>query len=407
MDLFEKCRRFTRAQELMEAGIYPYFRAIAEHGCTKATIQGRQVIMIGSNNYLGLTHDPRVIEAASAATRRFGTSCTGSRFLNGTIELHEELESRLARFMKMEAAAVFSTGFMVNLGVISSLVGKNDVIFCDRENHASIIDGCRLAFGETKKFRHGDLAELERLLALCPEDAGKLVVVDGVFSMNGTITDLPAVVNLARRYGARVMVDDAHGVGVLGAGGRGTLEHFGLLGDATPSVDLVMGTFSKSLASIGGFIAGSEEVVHFIKHNARALIFSASPTPANTAAALAALDIIETEPWRIQNLNRIVNRVRTNFNELGYDTMGTETPIVPVLVGSDEDTFGFWKMLDERGIFANPVVSPGTPPGKGLIRTSYMATHQDDEIDRVLEVFSEIASIRNRACTASHSEQSN
>jgi 8-amino-7-oxononanoate synthase len=395
VDLFDKCRRFTRVHDLMAAGMYPYFRPIEEHGCTRATIQGREVIMIGSNNYLGLTHDQRVIQAALDATERYGTSCTGSRFLNGTLELHEELERRLARFMRMEAAAVFSTGFMVNLGVIASLVGKNDIILCDRENHASIIDGCRLAFGETRKFRHGDLADLERLLQTCPDEAGKLIVVDGVFSMNGTITDLPSVVALARRYGARVMVDDAHGIGVLGPGGRGTLEHFGLLDlPNCGGVDLVMGTFSKSLASVGGFIAGSASTIHYIKHTARALIFSASPTPANTAAAMAAVGIIEQEPERIRRLHSICNRVRSALNEQGYDTMGSETPIVPIMVGSDEDTFRFWKVLDEHGIFANPVVPPGTPAGKGLIRTSYMATHQDSEIDRVIEVFGIIASQR-------------
>lgn len=394
MDLFDKCRRFRRARELMQSGVYPYFRAIAEHDCTTATVKGRKVVMVGSNNYLGLTHDPRVVGAAQEATERYGTSCTGSRFLNGTLELHEELERRLAAFMKMEAAAVFSTGFMVNLGVLSSLVGKADVILCDRENHASIIDGARLAFGQTRKFRHGDMEDLERLLQECPDDSGKLIVVDGVFSMNGSITNLPAVVELARKYDARVMVDDAHGIGVLGEGGRGTLEHFGMTGDAACGVDLVMGTFSKSLASIGGFIAGSEEVVHYVKHHARALIFSASPTPANTAAAMAALDIIEQEPWRIEKLHKIVSRVRNTLGQMGYDTMGSETPIVPVLVGSDEDTFGFWKMLDDRGIFANPVVPPATPPGKALIRTSYMATHHDEEIDRVLEVFAELAKLR-------------
>jgi 7-keto-8-aminopelargonate synthetase-like enzyme len=238
------------------------------------------------------------------------------------------------------------------------------------------------------------LKELDRLLQTCPDNAGKLIVVDGVFSMNGTITDLPAVLALARRYGARVMVDDAHGIGVLGAGGRGTLEHFNLLDGNGPKVDLVMGTFSKSLASLGGFIAGDADVINFIKHSARALIFSASPTPAATAAALAAVDIIEHEPWRLRRLNQIVSRVRSTFNELGYDTMGSETPIVPVLVGSDEETFAFWKMLDERGIFANPVIPPGTPPGKGLIRTSYMASHRDDEVERVIEVFAEIAALR-------------
>jgi len=379
----------------MRDGVYPYFRAIGEHDCSTATVDGRKVVMVGSNNYLGLTHDPRVVNAAKEATERYGTSCTGSRFLNGTLELHEELERRLAAFMKMESAAVFSTGFMVNLGVLSSIVGKNDVIFCDRENHASIIDGCRLSFGQTRKFRHDDVEDLERLLQQCPESAGRLIVVDGVFSMNGSVTNLPAIVELARKYGARVMVDDAHGVGVLGDHGRGTLEHFGMSGDPACGVDLVMGTFSKSLASLGGFIAGSEEVVHFIKHHARALIFSASPTPASTAAAMAALDIIETEPWRIEQLKKIVTRVRSALQGMGFDTMGSETPIVPVLVGSDEATFGFWKMLDERGIFANPVVPPATRSGQGLIRTSYMATHSDSEIDRVLEVFAELAEMRS------------
>jgi 7-keto-8-aminopelargonate synthetase-like enzyme len=274
-------------------------------------------------------------------------------------------------------------------------VGKDDIILCDRENHASIIDGCRLAFGNTRKFRHDDMEDLERILKACPDTAGRLIVVDGVFSMNGTITNLPAILELARRYDARVMVDDAHGIGILGAGGRGTLEHFGLIGKEN-GVDLVMGTFSKSLASIGGFIAGSAEVIHFIKHTARALIFSASPTPAMTAAAMAALDIIETEPWRITRLNEIVHRARTAFTEMGYDTMGSETPIVPILMGSDEDTFAFWKMLDDRGIFANPVVAPGTPVGKGLIRTSYMASHKDEEIQRVIDVFEELARITGR-----------
>lgn len=401
VDLFDKCERFTRAKELMAKGIYPYFRAIGKHDCTRATIRGREVIMIGSNNYLGLTHDPRVIEAALDATRRYGTSCTGSRFLNGTLELHEVLEDRLARFMGMESAAVFSTGFMVNLGVLAALVGKGDVVFCDRENHASILDGARLAFGETRKYRHDDLNELERMLAETPADTGKLIVVDGVFSMNGTISDLPGVVRLARKYGARVMVDDAHGIGVLGKRGRGTAEHFDLLDDPQGGVDLVMGTFSKSLASIGGFIAGRADVVHYIKHTARALIFSASPTPANTAAALAALTILEEEPSRMTRLHEISSRVRREFAALGYDTLGSETPIVPVLIGSDEDTFAFWKMLDSEGIFANPVVPPGTPAGKGLIRTSYMATHKDDEISRVIEVFAQLAGKRKSLAASS------
>jgi 8-amino-7-oxononanoate synthase len=395
VDLFEKCRRFRRARELMEGGIYPYFRPIEQHDCTQAVIDGRTKVMVGSNNYLGLTHDPRVIRAAREATARYGTSCTGSRFLNGTLALHEELERRLARFMKAEAALVFSTGFQVNLGVISTLVGKGDVVLTDRENHASIIDGCRLSFGEMKKFRHDDMEDLERLLRSCPADAGKLIVVDGVFSMNGSITNLAELVEIGRRYACRIMVDDAHGIGVLGKSGRGTIEQFGLLGPEG-GVDLVMGTFSKSLASLGGFIAGTEETIHFIKHTARTMMFSASPTPASTAAAMAALEIVEQEPWRIRRLEQIVERVRAAFNALGYDTMGSQTPIVPILIGADEETFAFWKKLDEHGVFANPVVSPASPPGKGLIRTSYMASHTDEEISRVIEVFEILAPVRGR-----------
>ncbi|HYC78305.1 MAG TPA: pyridoxal phosphate-dependent aminotransferase family protein [Planctomycetota bacterium] len=397
MDVFEKCRRYTRAKELIASGYYPYFRALAANECTRATINGREMIMVGSNNYLGLTHDPRVVEAAQVATRDYGTSCTGSRFLNGTLEMHEELERRLAKFLKKEAALVFSTGFQANLGAITALVGKGDVIFCDRENHASIIDGCRLSFGDIRKFKHDDAADLERLLEAAPKSAGKLIIVDGVFSMNGSITDLPAVVALAKRYEARLIVDDAHALGTIGATGRGSLEHFGLLEDGPREVDLVTGTFSKSLASLGGFVAGRADVIHFIKHQARSLIFSASCTPASTAAALKALEILDAEPQRVDRLRRICDRVRRELNALGYDTMGSQTPIVPVLIGDDWDTFGFWRRLNERGVFANPVVSPATPPGKGLIRTSYMATHEDRDVDRVIEVFAELAKGRAAA----------
>ena len=304
MDLFDKCRRYTRAKELMANGQYPYFRPLSANEATRARINGREVIMVGSNNYLGLTHDPRVVEAARQALVRFGTSCTGSRFLNGTLELHEELEGRLAKFLKKEAALVFSTGFQANLGAISALVGKDDVIFCDRENHASIIDGCRLSFGEAKKFRHDDMADLRRMLEQTPAGKGRLIIVDGVFSMNGSITNLPAILELAEEFNARVMVDDAHGIGPLGATGRGTLEHFQLLDNPRRDVDIVTGTFSKSLASLGGFVAGSEDVIHYIKHHARPMIFSASCTPASTAAALAALTILEQEPWRVQQAAR-------------------------------------------------------------------------------------------------------
>jgi 8-amino-7-oxononanoate synthase len=400
VDVFEKCRRYTRAKELMANGQYPYFRALSANEATRARINGREVIMVGSNNYLGLTHDPRVVEAAHQALVKFGTSCTGSRFLNGTLELHEELEGRLARFLHKEAALVFSTGFQANLGAISALVGKDDVIYCDRENHASIIDGCRLSFGEAKKFKHDDMADLRRMLEQTPSAKGRLIIVDGVFSMNGSITNLPAILELATEFGARVMVDDAHGLGPLGPTGRGTLEHFGLLDDPKRDVDLVTGTFSKSLASLGGFVAGGADVIHYIKHHARPMIFSASCTPASTAAALAALTILEQEPWRVQRLHEICRRVRGSLQAMGYDTMGSETPIIPVFVGDDLDTFRFWRRLDQHGIFANPVVSPGTPPGKGLIRTSYMATHADRDIDDVLEVFALLAAERQAAVPA-------
>jgi 8-amino-7-oxononanoate synthase len=394
VDVFEKCRRFTRAKELIASGYYPYFRALAANECTRARINGREMIMVGSNNYLGLTHEPRVVDAAADAVRRFGTSCTGSRFLNGTLEMHEELERRLAKFLGKEAALVFSTGFQANLGAISALVGKGDVIFCDRENHASIIDGCRLSFGDIKKFRHDDLADLRRLLEQTPATAGKIIIVDGVFSMNGTITDLPGVLALAKEFDARLVVDDAHGLGTIGATGRGTLEHYGLLENGAREVDLVTGTFSKSLASLGGFVAGRESVIHYVKHHARAMIFSASATPASTASALAALEILEAEPQRVRRLGEICDRVRRELGALGYDTMGSQTPIVPALIGDDWDTFVFWRNLTDRGVFANPVVPPATPSGKGLIRTSYMATHEDRDIDRVLEVFAELSKSR-------------
>ncbi|MEY2743045.1 MAG: hypothetical protein RIS21_1416 [Planctomycetota bacterium] len=396
MDLFDKCSRFTRAKELMAQGLFPYFRALSANESTRARVNGRDMVMVGSNNYLGLTHDPRVVEAAVKVTEEFGTSCTGSRFLNGTLELHEELERRLAKFLNKEAALVFSTGFQANLGAISAIVGKGDVIFCDRENHASIIDGCRLSFGDIRKFRHDDMADLERLLEQTPKSSGKLIIVDGVFSMTGAITNLPGIVKLAKAYGARILLDDAHGVGPLGATGRGTLEHFGLLENGANEVDMVSGTFSKSLASLGGFIAGREDVIHYIKHVARPLIFSASCTPASTVAALTSLEILEKEPWRVDRLRNISKRVRTSLNGLGYDTMGSETPIIPVLIGEDIETFLFWKSLDERGVFANPVVPPATPPGKGLIRTSYMATHEDRDIDQVINVFTELADFETR-----------
>ena len=381
-DLFEKCNKFTKAKELMSVGIYPYFRVIESAQDPEVIMNGRRMIMVGSNNYLGLTNHPAVKEAAIEAVKKYGSGCAGSRFLNGTLDIHVKLEEKLARFIRKEAALVFSTGFQVNLGVISALIGKDDVVIIDKMDHASIIDGCRLSYGEVKKFRHNDMADLERVLQQ-NADRSKLIVVDGVFSMEGDIVNLPEVVELAKKYGARLMVDDAHGIGVLGKTGRGTAEHFGL----EDEVDIIMGTYSKSLASIGGFIAGSEKVVHYIKHFARTLIFSASPPPASVAAVSAALDIIDNEPDRIEMLWKNTRKMLAGFKSLGFRIGPSETPIIPVIVGENEKAFTMGMMLQEEGVFANVAVSPAVPEGKALIRTSYMATHTGEQMDRVLSAF--------------------
>ena len=381
-DIFEKCNKFTKAKELMAVGIYPFFRVIESAQDPEVIMNGRRMIMVGSNNYLGLTNHPQVKEAAIEAVRKYGSGCAGSRFLNGTLDIHVKLEEKLARFIRKEAALVFSTGFQVNLGVISALVGKDDVMIIDKMDHASIIDGCRLSYGEVKKFRHNDMADLERILKE-NSDRGKLIIVDGVFSMEGDIVNLPKVVKLAKEYGARLMVDDAHGIGVLGKTGRGTAEHFGL----EDEVDLIMGTYSKSLASIGGFIAGSEKVVHYIKHFARALIFSASPPPASVAAVSAAIDIIDNEPERIERLWKNTRKMLMGLKDLGFQVGPSETPIIPVLVGDNETAFKMIMMLQEEGVFANVAVSPAVPEGKALIRTSYMATHTEEQLNRVLAAF--------------------
>ncbi len=385
VDIFEKCSRFTAAREIMAAGIYPYFRVIESAQDPEVIVDGKKMIMIGSNNYLGLTNHPRVKEAAIEALRKYGSGCAGSRFLNGTLDIHVKLEEKLARFMRKEAALVFSTGFQTNLGVIAAIAGKDDVILIDKMDHASIIDGCRLSFGEVKKYRHNDMEDLERLLQQYP-DKGKLIVVDGVFSMEGDIADLPNVVRLAKKYGARVMVDDAHGIGVLGKTGRGTAEHF----DLEDKVDLIMGTYSKSLASIGGFITASDEVIHYIKHFARALIFSASPPPASIASVSAAVDIIEEEPERREHLWRNTNKMLKGFKALGFNTSQSETPIIPLIVGDDQKAFLMAKMLHDKGVFANVAVSPAVPNGSALIRTSYMATHTDEQLDKVLQAFEKV-----------------
>ncbi|MCL7452628.1 MAG: pyridoxal phosphate-dependent aminotransferase family protein [Anaerolineae bacterium] len=385
MDLFEKCWNWTEAKELIESGFYPYFMPLDETEGTEVTIGDKRLVMIGSNNYLGLTTHPKVRNAAIEATREFGTSCTGSRFLNGTLAWHLELEKRLAEYMEKEAALVFSTGYQTNLGTISSILGRSDYVITDKDDHASIVDGCRLSFGTMKRFRHNDMRDLGRVLASIPPDAGKLVVVDGVFSMGGDIAHLPEIVPLCKEYGARLMVDDAHAIGVLG-GGKGTAVHLGVNDD----VDLVMGTFSKSFASLGGFIAGSEPVIHYIQHHARSLIFSASMPPGNVAAVSAALDVMIEEPERIERVNQIGEYMRHEFRKLGFNTGPSQTPIIPVIIGDQNATFLTWRLLFEEGVYTNPVIPPAVPTNLSLLRTSYMATHTDDQMAFVLEKFEKV-----------------
>ncbi len=385
MDIFEKCSKYTIAKEAMEAGIYPYFIPLTENEGTEAVLRGQRLIMCGSNNYLGLTTHPKVRQAAVDAIHRFGTSCTGSRFLNGSLELHEQLEHELAEWVGKEAALVFSTGMQVNLGAISSLVGRGDVVVLDKDDHASIVDGARLSWGEIKRYRHNDVENLEKTLAAIDEKTGKLVVIDGLFSMGGDIAPLPEIVPVCKKYGARLMVDDAHAVGVLG-GGHGTAAHF----DMTKDVDLIMSTFSKSFASLGGFIAGDEYVIHFIQHNARSMIFSASMSPANAAAALAALQVMREEPERVARLDEIGKKMREAYKSLGFNIGNSETAIIPIIIGDDVKTLLFWRALIEDGVFVNPVLSPAVPAGMQLLRTSYMATHTDDQLDHVLCSFEKV-----------------
>ncbi len=387
MDLFDKCYKFTRADEAKAQGYYPYFKAIQSGAGSTVMIDGKKFVMIGSNNYLGLTQDPRVKQAAIDALERFGSGCTGSRYLNGTLSLHEELEKKLANFVNKESALVFSTGFQTNQGTISAIVGKDDIIFSDRSNHASIVDGCRLAFGKIVRYKHSDLKDLERQLeSHSNNSAGKLIVSDGVFSMEGDIVKLPKLIELARKYHARVMIDDAHSCGVLGKNGKGTGEHFNMEKD----IDLVMGTFSKSFASIGGFIAGEKKVINYIKHHARSFIFSASMPPSAVATVSKALEILIEEPERLEQLWKNTHKMKKGFSEMGFDTGVSETPIIPIVIGDDMKTFLFWKLLFENGIFTNPVVSPAVEPGNALLRTSYMATHTDSELDQVLAIFNQL-----------------
>lgn len=390
MDLFEKAARYNRPDVYREAGIYPYFRAIEESdGGRRVRMGGRSIVMAGSNNYLGLTHDPRVIEAAQRAVARYGAGCTGSRFLNGTLTIHEELESRLARFLRMEACITSGTGFQTNVGALAALAGREDLIFGDRDNHASIIDGCRLSFAKLLKYRHNDVEDLARLLAETPiSDGGaRLVVTDGVFSMLGDLAPLPQLLPLAHRHGARVMVDDAHAIGVLGPHGRGTGEHFGIHDD----VDLISGTFSKSLACLGGFVAGPKVIIELLKHTSRSVIFSASMTPASVATVLACLDIVEKEPERRERLWANVRYMTAGFRELGLEVIEGGGPILSVVIGEEQPTLEFNRLLFDQGVFVNPVVAPAVPQGMCLLRTSYMATHTREDLDLVLAAFRKVA----------------
>lgn len=386
LPLFDKVRKFRALDEVRAAGIYPYFREISSAQDTEVIINGQQVLMLGSNSYLGLTNDPRIKESICQAVQKYGAGCAGSRFLNGTLDIHVQLEEELAQLMKKPAVLLYSTGFQVNLGVISAIVGREDCILADRANHASLGAGCQMAAGKTFLFSHNDMTSLARRLAHLPAESPKIIVVDGVFSMEGDIIKLPELVALAKQYNAAVMVDDAHSIGVLGEHGSGTASHFGLVDD----VHLIMGTFSKSLASLGGFIAGEADTIDYLKHHSRPLVFSASMSPANVAAALAALRIMIAEPERMVQLWANTERMKQGLLALGFKLGATETPILPVYVNDTLKTFIFCKRLQDEGVFVNPVIPPGVPPGEELIRVSLMATHTFAQIDRALEKFEKI-----------------
>ena len=389
MDLFQKCRDFTRADEVKAAGLYPYFRPVEENEGPVVQIEGRKIIMAGSNNYLGLTAHPEVKAAAINAIEKYGTGCSGSRYLTGTISLHVELEKRLAAYLGTEDVLLFSTGYQTALGVISALVQKGEYVISDKENHACIINGCLLAkggFAEFVRYKYNDMEDLDRVLSRIPADAGKLVVTDGVFSVSGELVNLPDLLTVAKKHGARVLVDDAHATGVVGKGGRGTASYYDLVNET----DMTMGTFSKTFASLGGFVAGPERVMNYIKHHSPALIFSASPTPASVASALAALDILEREPERIDRLIANADKMRKGFADMGFHVIDSETGIVPVVVGDAELAMVFWKKLYDKGVFVNAFIPPGVPPNMSMMRTSYMATHEDEHLDAILNVFHEV-----------------
>jgi len=384
--LLQKVKRFQDAEKLKQRGLYPYFRPISSAQDTAVELNGQEVLMLGSNSYLGLTNHPKLKEAAVDAVRKYGTGCAGSRFLNGTLDIHVELEERLAELVGKEAALLYSTGFQTNLGVISTMVSRKEYVLTDKEDHASIVDGCLLSPGEFVRWNHGDTDSLESKLEKIPAEAGKLIAVDGIFSMSGDIVDLPTVVELAEQHNATVMVDDAHGLGVLGERGEGTSGYFGL----TDKVHLIMATFSKSLASLGGFIASDKDTIEYLKHNSRALIFSASITPANTASVLAALDIMEREPERRERLWENTRQMREGLDELGFATGDSCTPVIPVHMGEMDVCFKFCKRLEEEGIFVNPVVPPAVMPTETLLRVSLMATHSEEQIEFALDKMGEI-----------------
>lgn len=386
MDVFQKCKEFTRVTDARAAGHYLFYREIESPQDPVVTMQGQKVVMLGSMNYLGLTSHPKVKEAAIRATEKYGTGCAGSRLLNGTLDVHVHLEERLAQFMKREAALVFSTGYGVNVGVLSCLLGRRDVALLDSMDHASILDGVRLSFAKQLKFRHNEPADLEKKLGLIDPEKGKLIAVEGVYSMEGDLAPLVEIARLKQKYNARLFVDEAHSLGVFGENGRGVAEHFGI----EDQVDLVMGTFSKSLATVGGFIAGPFEVIDYIKHNARAQVFTAAIPPSAVAAVEAALDIIESEPERREKLWENTEYMRRELEGLGFETCGSQSPIISLLVGEDVATFLMAKRLQEEGVFVNPVMTPAVPPGQAMIRTSYMATHTREQLDWALGALAKI-----------------
>lgn len=385
-DIFSKAFEFTKAEEVRAAGLYPYFKPLTATDGTVVEIEGKQVIMAGSNNYLGLTNDPRVLEAARSAILKYGSGCTGSRYLNGTLDIHLELEDKLAEFMQKEACVLFSTGYQTNEGSIQTIAGRNDVIFSDKDNHACIVVGTLCSAAKTVRYHHNDIDHLRKLLEREDSSTGKIIISDGVFSMSGTLARIPELIELAKEFGARLYLDDAHAIGVVGDQGRGSASVFGML----DQVDLVSGTFSKSFASLGGFLVGDRQVIEYIRHFSPAHIFSASMPPANVATVLKALEILQEETWRLDRLEEISNYMRNGLRELGFNVWTSQTPIIPVVVGDMESCFRFWKDLFEAGVYVNAVVPPAVPPGQSLVRTSYSATHTNEQLDMILEAFRKV-----------------